>query len=223
MLRHILLPMLTVMLAACGDSELRAPISGGPARFMSPDTAPAPRAIVREVASRPSFEMDAPPLAETGNLCTYRPRKEPVMQGYGDRSGAQWEGEVKVADLPNMDPKWFSPSDKRLATMVARPHTEVFRMRIDDNCYNAATKTYHACTKVLEADLSKVRGFARALTLERARALAVQLCEKKVAEIVERSIQVQQENLDMRCHVYEQAYCALPPAPPPPPAPAKKK
>jgi hypothetical protein len=76
---------------------------------------------------------------------------------------------------------------------------------------------------VLETDLSNVRGFARAMTPERATALAVQLCEKKVAELVEGSAEIRQENIDLRCHVFEQAYCALPPAPPPPPAPAKKK
>ena len=223
MSRHILLPVLAFTLVACGDSELRAPISGPPARFSTLGVGPEPRAIVREVASQPSFEMDAPPLAETGNLCTYRPRKEPVMQGHSDRTGAQWEGEVTIRDLPSMETKWFSPSDKRLVTMVARPRTEVFRVRIDDNCYNAEAKKYYACSKVLEADLSKVRGFARGPTLEHARALAVQLCEKKVAEVVDRSIQVRQENIDTRCHVYEQAWCALPPAPKPPPAPAKKK
>jgi hypothetical protein len=223
MSRHILMPLLAVTIAACGDTELRAPVSGQSTSVSLPGTGAEPRAIVREVASRPSFEIEAPPLAEVGNLCTYRPRKDPVMQAYSDRSGAQWQGEVTVRDLPAMDPKWFSPSDKRLATMVARPRTEVFRVRIDDNCFNADTRKYYSCTKVLEADLSKVRGFARALTHERARALAVQLCQQKVSEIVEKSIQVRQENIDMRCHVYEQAHCDLPPAPPPPPAPAKKK
>lgn len=218
MSRHILLPLLALTLVACGDTELRAPITGQSTRVSLPGTGAEPRASVREVASKPSFEIEAPPLAEVGNLCTYRPRKDPVMQGYSDRSGAHWEGEVTVADLPNMNPKWFGPSDKRLATMVARPRTEMFRVRIDDNCYNAETKKYHACTKVLEADLSKVRGFARALSLDRARVLAVQLCQQKVSEIVERSVEIRQENLDMRCHVYEQAHCELPPAPPPPPA-----
>ena len=77
--------------------------------------------------------------------------------------------------------------------------------------------------EVLEADLGKVRGFARAPTPERARALAVQLCEKKVAEEVEKIAEIRQENMDLRCYTFEQAYCELPPAPPPPPAPAKKK
>ncbi|HEY7610664.1 MAG TPA: hypothetical protein VIF14_15655, partial [Alphaproteobacteria bacterium] len=197
-------------LVACSGNELRAPISGPPARFLTYGNEAQPRGQVTGVASNPSFEMDAPPVAEVGNLCTYRTRKDPVMQGYSDRSGAQWEGEIHVRDLPSLDPKWFSPSDKRMATMVARPRVAVFRARIDDNCYNAATKTYAACTKVLETDLSRVRGFARALTLERAGALAVQLCEKKVAELVDKSTEIRQENIDLRCHVFEQAFCELP-------------
>lgn len=145
------------------------------------------------------------------------------MQGFVDRSGAGWEGEIRVRDLPTMDPKWFSPQDKRVATLIARPRVEAFRVRIDDNCYNAQTKTYSSCSKVLEADLSKVRGFARAVSLERARALAILLCEKKVVELVEQFAATKQDNLDLSCHVYEQAYCELPPAPPPPPPDPKKK
>ncbi len=171
MSRNASVLMIAASLAACGGDELRAPISGPPARFSTPGhsgssgyapSGPTPRAIVASVASKPSFELEAPPVAEVGNLCTYRTRKDPVMQGFSDRSGAQWEGEIRVRDVPTMDTKWFSPSDKRVATMVARPRVEVYRVRVDDNCYNAATKTYHACSKVLEADLTQVRGFARA-------------------------------------------------------------
>jgi hypothetical protein len=219
MLRPLAIVSLAALLGACTE-ELRSPVVGSPA-FVS--NAPEVRGRVTEIASKPSFEMEAPPIAEVGNLCTYRTRKDPVMQGHSDRSGAGWEGELRVRDLPNLDPKWISPQDKRVATMVARPRLDAFRVRIDDNCYNPQTKTYASCTKVLEADLSKVRGFARALTLERARSLAVLLCEKKVAELVEQLAAPRQENLDLRCHVFEQAYCELPPAPPPPPDPKKKK
>jgi hypothetical protein len=40
---------------------------------------------------------------------------------------------------------------------------------------------------------------------------------------MDQSVQIKQDNLDLRCRVIEQAYCELPPAPPPPPAPAQKK
>ena len=212
MLRTLPLAIFAAALAACVTEELRSPVVGSPA-FVS--NAPEVRGRVTEIASKPSFEMDAPPLTEVGNLCTFRERKDPVMQGFIDRSGAGWEGEIRVRDIPSLDPKWFSPQDKRVATLIARPRVETFRVRVDDNCYNAETKKYSACSKVLEADLSKVRGFARAVSLERARALAIQLCEKKVKDLVQGSIEIRQENMDLSCHIYEQAYCELPPAPPP--------
>lgn len=218
MLRPVSIVLIAAALSACTE-ELRSPVVGTPTFGTQSNEI---RGRVTQTASQPSFELDAPPIAEVGNLCTYRTRKEPIMQGFVDRSGAGWEGEIRVRDLPSLDPKWFSPQDKRVATLIARPRVETFRVRIDDNCYNAQTKTYSSCSKVLEADLSKVRGFARAVSLERARSLAILLCEKKVVELVEQTAATKQDNLDLSCHVYEQAYCDLPPAPPPPPDPKKK-
>lgn len=199
-----------IVLAAC---------SGGRDQAENPPPAAAPSTN----PSGSTFELEAAPIAEVRQLCLFRPRKEPVMSGFSDRSGAQWEGEIGVRDLPSMDTKWFSPSDKRVATVVARPRVDTFRVRIDGNCHDPARNVYYACTKVLEADLSPIRGFARALTLDRARALALQLCEQKVADTVDKSVQIRQENVDLKCRVVEQTYCALPPPPPPPPAPPKKK
>jgi hypothetical protein len=179
-------------------------------------------AAMADASSPSTFQLDAPPVAEVGSLCLFRPRKDPVMIAHKDRTGAAWEGEIRVRDVPKFEPKLISQSDKRIATVVARPRVERFRVRIDDNCYDPARKAYYACTKVLETDLSAVRGFARALTIPEASALAIQLCEKKVAEIVQTSIEIRQENHDLRCRAAEQAYCELPPPPPPQPA-AKKK
>lgn len=215
--RALPLLLLSAALAACaGDSGKTA----------KPDTAAAPPAASAPVASTPGksvFELDAPPVAEVGNLCLFRPRNDPVMAAFSDRTGAAWEGEIQVRDVPSMDTKWFSPSDKRVATAVTRPRVDKLRARIDDNCYDAARKVYYACSKVLEADVGAIRGFARALTMERARALALQLCEKKVSELVEAKLDVKQDNVDLRCQVVDQAYCELPPPPPPKPVPAKKK
>jgi len=185
--------------------------------------APASPALAAPTASTSSFEYDAPPIGEVGNACNFRQRKDPVMQGFRDRTGASWEGELRVRDVASMDPKWFSPSDKRVATLVARPRTDKFRLRVDDNCYNAQTKTYYSCSKVLEADFTQIRGFARAVTIEQARSLAIQLCEKKVTAVMEAATDTRQDNTDLRCRIVTQTFCELPPAPPPPPAAAKKK
>lgn len=209
MIRTSQLLLLAAALAACSGEDKAAP-AGAP---------PGPSAAL---PSKSTFEYDAPPMAEVGNACTFRTRKDPVMQGFRDRSGAAWEGEVRVRDVATMDAKWFGASDKRVATLVARPRVDKFQMRVDANCLNAETKTYYACTKVLEADLTPIRGFARGLTIGQARSLAIQLCEKKVQEVVDEKINIKQDNVDLRCRIIEQTFCELPPAPPPPPA-AKKK
>jgi hypothetical protein len=208
--------LLCAVLAACARG-------GDQAARPDPAAGPNPSAPVASAPGKSVFEHDAPPVAEVGNLCLFRTRKDPVMSGFVDRTGAAWEGEVRVRDLPSLDPKWFRPSDARMATVVARPRVDRFRVRIDDNCYDAARKVYYSCSKVLEADLSKVRGFARALSIGRARSLAIQLCEKKVIELVESSLEIKQDNADLRCRIVEQAFCELPPAPPPPPPPAPAK
>ncbi|MGH7005842.1 MAG: hypothetical protein ACREIP_18000 [Alphaproteobacteria bacterium] len=220
MIRPATLILLTAAIAACSGSDKDAAATD-PARPAA--STPAPAGPMASAPSASSFEYDAPPIAEVGNVCTFRQRKDPVMSGFRDRSGASWEGEVRVRDLATLDPKWFSPSDKRIATLVARPRVDTFRVRVDDNCYNAQTRTYYSCSKVLEADLSAIRGFARALTIQQARGLAIQLCEKKVAEVVDAKINIKQDNLDLRCRIVQQTFCELPAAPPPPPATAKKK
>jgi hypothetical protein len=209
----LLLLLSAALLGACsrGSDEAARPGPGSPG------------APVADATSRSTFELDSPAIGEVGNLCLFRPRKDPVMIAYKDRTGAAWEGEVRVRDLPGFDTKWIAQFDKRVATVVARPRVDKFRVKVDGNCHDAARRTYYACTKVLEADVSAVRGFARAPTVAEASALAIQLCEKKVAEIVEKSIEITQDNQDLRCRVTEQTWCDLPAAPPPPPAAAKKK
>jgi hypothetical protein len=196
-------------------------VSAGLVGACSQGKAPASRTDSGAAAA--NIQLDAPPIAEVGNLCLFRPRKEPVMSGFADRTGAQWEGEIRVRDLASLEDKLIDPFDKRVATVVTRPRVDIFRMRIDDNCYDATRKVYYACTKVVTADLTGVRGFARAMTVDRARALSIQLCEKKVAQVVGAAIGIQQDNTDLRCHVSEQAFCTLPPAPAPAPPPAAKK
>jgi hypothetical protein len=213
--------MLRLPLMLLVSTALVGACSRGGEEATRPPPPASPGGPVAEAPSRSTFELDKPAIGEVGPLCLFRPRKDPVMIGHRDRTGASWEGEVRVRDVPSFGTKWLPAFDKRVATVVTRPRVERFRVKVDGNCYDAARRSYHACTKVLEADLSAVRGFARAPTVPEATALAIQLCEKKVAEVVEKSIDIAQDNQDMRCRAVEQAWCDLP-APPPPPA-AKKK
>ncbi len=203
----MILALCAMALGACSDDKEK-PVAAAPA-------APTPL---------PAFvELDQPAIGEVGKICTYRPRKEPVIMAYRDRTGGAFEGEIRLRDVAMFDSKLISASDRRIASAVARPNVNTFRVKVDDNCYDAATRTYRACTKVLEANVKEVRGFARGVLMADARTLAVQVCERKVAELVEKNLEVKQDNFDMKCHVIEQAWCEPPPAPPPPPTTLKKK
>jgi hypothetical protein len=214
--------MLRVALPLILSAALLGACSSGREHAEKPGTAPRIDDRVVSKSSPTRFDYKAPAMSRVGDLCLYRKRKDPIMAGYVDRTGAQWEGEIEPRDLQGMHTKWFGPSDTQIATVVARPHVDTFKVKIDDNCYDPTRKVYYACTKVLHADLARIRGFARAPTAERAGALAVQLCEKKVASVIAQSMDIDQTNRDMTCHVIEQAYCDLPKPPPPKPA-AKKK
>jgi hypothetical protein len=210
-------------LLLCSAVALGACARGGdePTKTAAPAAA-SPGGAVADASSRSTFQLDAPAIAEVGDPCLFRQRKDPVMQAHRDRTGASWHGEVRVRDVPGFQTKWLPAFDKRVATVIARPRVDTFRVRIDANCYDAARKSYHSCSKVLESDLSAIRGFARAPTTSEAGALAVQLCERKVAEAVEKSIEIAQDNQDLKCRRVQEAWCDLPAAPPVPPA-AKKK
>ncbi len=202
----------SLALLGCGDGE-RKTASAPPA---APPSAP-------NVAAPPATPNDPPAISGVGELCIYGPRSEPVMMAYKDATGAAWIGDIRPRDAENMRTKWFGTSDKRVPTALATPRVEVYRQRVDDNCYDAARRVYYSCTKTLEADVRAVRGLARAVTMGDARTLALQLCEKKVAEIVVNAIEINQENRDMKCRVAEETYCPPPPEAPATPAPPKKK
>ncbi len=199
-MRNALVLALIASLSGCADANRSATGAENPAPL--PDTGTPPR------AGSPS----------PADLCIYRERKDPIIAGYKDQAGNAWAGEIRPRDREAMESKFFGPFDKRIATAVAKPRVSVYRARVDDNCYDAARRVYYACTKTLEADVSAVRGFARAVEMTDAHALARQLCETKVREIAEKTVELRVDSLDLRCAVAEDALCALPPAPPPPPA-----
>ncbi len=178
---------------------------GGEAKRAAPDGAnPAP-----SVAALPAPSSDA--------ICVYRERKDPIMSGYLDQAGNAWVGELRPRDMAAMESKFPGPFDKRIATAVARPRVAAYRARVSDNCYDAARGTYHACTKIIAADVGAVRGFARAIEMPQAQALARQLCETKVRAIAESTVELSVDSLDLRCTVAEEAYCPPPPIPAAPP------
>lgn len=191
---------LTLLLLGCGEARR------GPAATENPGPLPD-----SDIATRPAAASAA------GDLCAYRERKDPVIAGYQDQAGNAWSGEIRPQDRESLETKYPGPFDRRIATAVAKPRVAVYRARVDDNCYDAARRVYYSCTRTIEADVAPVRGFARALEMTQAHALARQLCEKKVREIAEKALELRVDSLDLRCTIAEDAFCALPPAPPPRP------
>jgi hypothetical protein len=172
------------------------------------------------VAARP--EPTPPPAALAAgdsDICIYRKRREPVMTGYRDATGAAWEGEIRPQDVASLETNWLGRRDARVATVLAKPRVDFYRVRVDENCYDPARAVYTSCRKTLEADLRAVRGLARAIDMPDARTLALQLCEKKVRELAGKLVERSLENADLRCTAAVESYC---PPPAPPPAPAKK-
>src|SRR5262245_9841906 len=87
-----------------------AALAARPGRRTPETSAPVPSASA--APSKATFAMEAEPVAEVGNLCLFRPRKDPIMSGFADGTGAAWEGELRVRDLASLDTKWISQQDK---------------------------------------------------------------------------------------------------------------
>ncbi len=150
------------------------------------------------------------PAGQIGKLCIFGARRPPVTIVHRDATGAQWHGDVKESDYKLMRTKWFSRSDKRMTTVVAAPRVKVYRVKIDDNCYDKNKKTYHACTKTITADLTPIRVIARALDLGDASNLARQECSRRVRDTIAKKTDVRQEGHDLRCKIIATTKCSLP-------------
>lgn len=202
---------LLALASACGGSS--PPPSAGPGASGSG----AGAAPLRPTRTTPDPEL--PKMAVTGDLCVYATRAEPIAQGHRDSTGADYLGEVRTRDAASFDTKWLSAFNRDIATAVARPRVEKYRVSVDDNCFDPQRRVYTRCVKVIEVDLSKVRGFARAVEMPGAHHLATWLCEQKVRDLVTEQAEVQQDSRDLRCGIVEQRFCKPPAAAPPQAAP----
>jgi hypothetical protein len=201
---------LLALMAACGGSTPAGapPSAAGATSGGNPQLRP----------QRTTPDPELPKLATTGDICVYATRAEPIIQGHRDATGSDYLGEVRVRDVATFDTKWLSAFNRNLATAVARPRVEKYRVSVDDNCFDPQRRVYTRCTKVIEVDISKVRGFARAVEMPGAHALATWLCEQKVRDMVIEATEIQQDSRDLRCGIVEQRYCAPPAAQPAAPA-----
>jgi len=190
---------------------------------------PAP---TRTLPPRPG----APTANLTGDICDFSPRKPPNYVAYEDATGAAWLGDIKASDYASLQDKWSFGSQRYISSAVAAPRVSQYRARVTKDCYDASTKKYYRCSQVIVADVSKIRGLARAvevdhldttkglgrqrdLYMKNAELLAQQICEQQVRKVVGEKLEVHQEGYDLKCRTIETKRCRLPE---PPAKPAKK-
>ena len=177
-------------------------------------------------SDRPEAKPDptSPPLAGIGDMCSYADRKKPVVVAHKFWTGRAFFGDLKGSDLPALRAKWFlGGSGGQVATAVARPKLEVYRSKIDSNCYDAAKKVYYSCTKTLATPLGDIRVMTRAIRQEEADRLALQLCRRQIRERLEEKTEISSSTWDIACVIVARRKCPLPPPPPPPKKDEKKK
>lgn len=159
------------------------------------------------------------PLAGVGDMCSYAERKEPILVAHKFWTGRAYYGDLKSRDLPELRAKWFlGGSGGKVATTVARPKLEVYRLKTDANCYDAEKEVYYRCTKTSATPLGDIRAIGRAINQREADLLAVRICDRAVRERIEKKTQIGRETTDLGCVVAARKRCPLPP----PPAPKKK-
>lgn len=187
-MRFIFVLFPCLLLAACGS-----------------DNGPQP---TNSLPPRPA----APTANLTGDICSYKPRKDPIVVAHRDAKGAAWRGDIKAADNASFENKWSFLKARVVASAVAAPRVSQYRARISDDCYDKASKKYYSCSKVVVADVSKVRSLGRAPTMEQALKLALEACERIVRKRVSEKLSIRQEGYDLKCRIIERARCPLPKA-----------
>ncbi len=149
-----------------------------------------------------------------GDICEYRDRQSKTFaQALKFATGGTKLGELTPELRALMVPKFGGNKNRSVATALARARRGDYRVRIDGNCYDANTRTYYACTKVVSADLSKIRALARASTMAEARRFALTMCESLALREAEKVARVRQSSFDTRCRIAVIRRCAPPPEP----------
>ncbi|HEX7006422.1 MAG TPA: hypothetical protein VF274_04745 [Alphaproteobacteria bacterium] len=138
-------------------------------------------------------------------LCAFKERKDPVLIAYVDPRDETYVGEP--------DASVYKDETGLVASSLATPRHPVYEYEERRDCYNKEGDFYYPCVQKFEVDLSAVQGIGRALTLEKARALSVDLCQSKVDEIIIKKVGRPQISAATQCIVQHSQYCSLEGAP----------
>lgn len=158
-----------------------------------------------------------------GEICRYGPRPRSVYVATRHSSGQAYQGDMQADDIPKMNPNWFGSGSSLVATAIAAPGINIWRVQVNDNCYDARRKVYYSCTKTLSADLRNIRALVRAESYSTARKLAVDLCEQRVLQRIADKVDVRIDHRKLRCRIVQVARCPLPKGTPKTPGAGKKK
>jgi len=143
-----------------------------------PMTVPLRRAIGRGLALVCALSVvgcsTAAPIAEleTSALCQRSKRVKTFVVAHVDERGEAFEGDAPRGEYDGVV--------RKVPTALAAPKTAVFKRRERKDCYDKAKGVWYPCIKETRVDFSKIKGLARAPKMERARDVAVQLCESEV-------------------------------------------
>ena len=139
------------------------------------------------------------------DLCAFKERKDPVLVAYINPRDETYAGEPAASV--------YKDETGQVASAVSTPRHPVYKYEERRDCYDKAGDFYYPCIEKFEVDLSAVQGIARALTLDKARTLAVNLCQSKVDEIIIKEVGRPQASAATTCIVQYSQYCSLKGAP----------
>jgi len=109
---------------------------------------------------------------QAGALCDRGKRDKTILVAHVDQRGEAYVGEAPRGEYDGVV--------KTVPTALAAPKTPVFSRRERKDCYDKAKGVWYPCVLETRIDFSKIKGLARAPKMERARDVAVQLCESGV-------------------------------------------
>lgn len=135
-------------------------------------------------------------------LCAREDRARPIRVAHVNK-----RGEAFVGDAPRGE---YDEVAKTIASALATPRNAVFNQRVRKDCYDKAKKVWYPCVENVQVDFSKVKGIARAPKMERARDVAITICELEVRELSPKmGGHVRFNAQEFRCEVIQEAYCPV--------------
>jgi hypothetical protein len=165
---------------------------------------PAGRAIVLLAALTLAGCSSSAPVAklETSTLCTRGKQTKTVLMAHVDKRGEAYEGDAPRGEYDGVV--------KSIATAMAAPKTAMFRQRVRKDCYDKTKKVWYPCVKETRIDFSKIKGIARAPKMERARDVAVKLCESEVRKRSPKADgYLRFDSADFNCRVVQTNFCPV--------------